>query len=175
MPLLQIKSTALTILTMLRDEKGCGSLAKCKEPEYHRKWHVLNTSPFPYQSSYRRTYYALSQNFPVIHRGTLSRIRASKFTSSLMNAGTVVYRVHSAYAIASHFGPPRIVVLNGNCRRAALWSPVNSTKCIVRPPIDLKVLSGEESREMRKMINENCGNDSRYCETRLVETHSLVV
>jgi len=42
-----------------------------------------------------------------------------------------------------------------------------STKCggSVRS-IDLRrYRSGEESREMRKMINENCGSDPRYCRT----------
>ncbi|EGI66965.1 Tripartite motif-containing protein 9 [Acromyrmex echinatior] len=49
-------------------------------------------------------------------------------------------------------------------RRALVSGEFDEVHPSVRS-IDLKVLSGEESREMRKMINENCGNDSRYCET----------
>lgn len=104
-------------------------------------------------------HYSVRRNFPVIDRGFIATTRASKSTSCLMNAGAI--------GIVCVYTRSRIVVLNGNCRAVARRSPVNSTNRIVRT-IDLKVLSGEESRETRKMINENCGNDPRDIARRLV-------
>lgn len=82
--------------------------------------------------------------------------------------------VSCAYGIYGNRIPFRvahIVVLNGNCQRRTL---VSGEFDEVHRPIDLKVLSGEESREMRKMINENCGNDSRYCEAMPADGHRVL-